>query len=1270
MRPAWELGIAKGSSTKEEGGGGGLPASSSDHDALSGLLSRNGFNERVRSLLDDHPGEQYMLVYGDIDRFKVYNDLFGTLTGDRLLADIGTMIRDVMPAGSVAARLRADHFVCCCPRSSFDPDALLAKFDEWFSSYRDDFTFFVRVGLYAIDDPTLDVNLMCDRALLALRSAKSGYAGSKYVLYDERLRSSVLKEQELAGEMIVALENGQFVPFFQPQYRYTTGRMVGAEVLARWNHPVKGLLGPMEFIPVFERNGLIATFDFYMWDQACRCLRAWIDERGVQRVPRLSVNLSRADIYRSDLCSYLAGLVERYDVPPHLLHLEITESAYMEAPEQLIDVVTKLRAAGFTVEMDDFGSGYSSLNTLKDVPVDVLKLDMGFLDARAGVRGGLILASIVRMARWLDLPTIAEGVETNQQAAYLASVGCEYMQGYLFSKPVDRTAFEHLLDELDAEDVARPRTENLREDAAEFWDAESQLALIFNGYVGAAAIAEYDGRSLELVRLNDEFAELLDIVEDDETADLLRKDLVSVLSREDRAALCAALRRAEDGAADAACELHYRSGRGVGRWVRIRFRLLSRMGDVCTLYLMGEEATKEQALRDRLAATTSSIPGGLLFYEVAEDGPHVLDFSDAAAEFAGCTREEYLDWAESGTFSIVLDDDRPLVEAALERLRSGDQSASCTVRVRHRTEEHRWAHLSASVVYRDDDAFFVVVVAIDVTSEKNNELKLRTQNEAQQRLYDAIPCGIVRYTAEEHPRIVSMNSKSCDILGYRSLEEYLALSGGGALMPIHEDDVPRHRETIGKLLRGSPPIDFSYRYYRRDGSVGWLEGTSAIEAMAEGSPLVQSAFIDVSDKQQQRHELDLQRYTRVLCSVYEEVLEFDCEHNAYRMLYSSKHPEVDDKALPFDKAMERWMSFIPDALERSVLRKTLEGCWKSDGEKPSTCAYKVGSDDKVRWCQSTFVKVSDASLLCCNKDVTERMTAQGRERAWQDERYRLLSEMTHKISFDYDSDTDTVLLYIDRTGNGTEAQVIPRYLKTLVNTRSGVVHPDSMDDVRQMFEDARSGADKVSVEYRADYYERGYAWYRANLFVAHDEAGAWHLVGLIENIDDERELRYRAEYDATTGLSNHAATQDLITAALADPDVRGRSVCVVLDIDDFKLVNDSSGHIEGDTLLHTVGSVLQANFRESDVLGRVGGDEFVMLLKQIDLDVVLHKLEQVRNQISSTAVPGLDHAPSISIGVYATCMGDRAYRDVFVKADKALYQAKRLGKNRIRVYRD
>lgn len=1333
-------------------------------------------------------------MYGDIDRFKVYNDLFGIESGDRLLSDIGEMVRRKLPPYALAARLRADHFICCFPRSRFNADHMLALFNDWFAAYRQDFTFFVCMGVYPVEDPTLDVNLMCDRALLALRAAKEGDAGSKYALYDDTLRVSLLKEQQLAGEMAAALEQGQFVPFFQPQYHYATGRMTGAEVLARWEHPERGLVSPAEFIPVFERNGLISRLDYYMWDQACRCLREWIDRWGVEAVPHLSVNLSRADVYRRDLCEYLAGLVKRYDVPANLLNIEITESAYMQAPDQLIDAVNCLRGVGFMVEMDDFGSGYSSLNTLKDVPVDVIKLDMGFLDTHEGTRGGLILASIVRMARWLELPTIAEGVETSKQAAYLASVGCEYMQGYLFSKPVDRATFERLMCESRLECVNQAPIENLQDDMGEFWSADSQMALIFNSYVDAAAIAEFDNDTLEIVRANPEFSQMFDIDDDRERADTVRKDLLVHLLEEDRVPLVEAIGRAARGESDVECEVLYRNG-GESKRICLRIRLLSRAGNLSSLYLMAKETTQERLLRQRLAATRDTIPGGLAFYAIS-DRIELLDFSDAAANMMGCTREEYAAHSRIDALALLHPEDRPCVEKIVEELRAGALRASCTARAFRRDGGIVWLHLSTTAMHRDADVMYVVAVLIDVTREKENELRLKAQSELQRRLNDSVPCGIVRYSVEDEPRVIFINKKGCEIFGYDGPDSYRAGMAGGKPVPIHDGDEASHRETIESLKHGAPPVDFTYRFVRPDGSTGWIEGTSVLERDVNGVSIVQSAFLDVSDRRQERHDRDIRRYAMVLCSLYDDIIEFDVERKTYRSLYSSEHSRSDE-LFPIKEAFEFWMTHIPNPEDRKAVHAALEACYNKDDNIPVTCTYRMEFEERRVWFQSTFLRVSESGILCCGKDVTDRASAEDRkvtkrvldtmgklpvgvgvfalhgddvrlryanerlrvmfgeglpgvsddlghdiplalseevrelgakcyeqglmedgrvldlslhtarsdgsaidvrirgritqesddslvlyavlndvtaelrdqrERAWQNERYRLLSEMTHKMSFDYDSDSDTVLLYIDRTGKGMEAQVIEHYLETLNQSRSSVIHPDYMDALRQMFENARAGTNEVAVEYRADYYGTGYAWYRANLFVAHDEAGTWHLVGLIENIDDEHDLRLRAEYDATTGLSNHAATQDLVTAALADASVRERSVCVALDIDDFKQVNDTYGHIEGDMLLHEVGVTLRANFREEDVLGRVGGDEFVMLLKRIDLDVVLRKLELVKSQLADVRLDHMGEPPSVSMGVYATRPDDRTYRDVFVKADEALYQAKRSGKNRIRVY--
>ena len=1378
---------------KSRSGEGGVN-NPSESDLLSGLLDRNGFNAHVRTLIDAHPGKAYVLVYGDIDRFKVYNELFGIEAGDRLLADVGELVRRKLPQSAVAARLRADHFICCLSRSLFDADRVLSLFNDWFAAYRQDFTFFVCMGVYPIDDPTLDVNLMCDRALLALRAAKCGDAGSRYALYDDALRISLLKEQQLAGEMASALERGQFVPFFQPQYHYATGSMTGAEVLARWNHPQRGLVSPAEFIPVFERNGLISRLDYYMWDQACRCLREWIDRWGVEAVPHLSVNLSRADVYRTDLCAYLSDLVERYDLPVGLLNVEITESAYMQAPDQLIDAVNGLRSAGFTVEMDDFGSGYSSLNTLKDVPVDAIKLDMGFLDTHEGTRGGLILASIVRMARWLELPTIAEGVETSKQAAYLASVGCECMQGFLFSKPVDRETFERMLCESRFRGVDRPRIEKSQADMSEFWNADSQMALIFNSYVGAAAIVEFDNATLEIARANPEFTQMFDIDADRERADALRKDLLAHLLEEDRSRFVEAIHRAVQGDGDAESEVLYRNG-GESKRIRLRIRVLSRAGDLSSLYLMAKETTQEQLLRQRLAATRDTIPGGLTFYAIS-DRIELLDFSDAAAEMVGCTREEYASRSKIDALALVHPEDRPNVERIIGELSAGARRASCTARAFRLGGGIVWLHLSTTAMHRDGDVMYVAAVLIDVTREKENELQLEVQSELQRRLNDSVPCGIVRYSVEDEPRMVFINRKGCEIFGFDGPDSFAAGTANGKLIPIHDDDDASHRKTVDSLKHGAPPADFTYRFVRPDGSTGWIEGTSVLERDVDGASIVQSAFLDVSDRRQERYEQDIRRYAMVLCSLYDDIIEFDSERRTYRSLYSS-HGSRSEGSVPIDEAFEFWTSHMPNPDNREAVRTALEACYENDDGVPVICTYLIEFDNRRSWFQSTFLRVSPTGILCCGKDVTEHMSTEDRkvtkrvldtmgqlpvgvgvftlrdeevrlryanerlrtmfgdglpggsddvnrdeplalsdevkelaercrvqgliedgrvldlslhtkrddgtpmdvrirgrimeesdgflslyavlndvtaelrdqrERAWQNERYRLLSEMTHKMSFDYDSDSDTVLLYIDRTGAGMEAQVIERYLETLNQSRSKVIHPDSMDVVRQMFEDARAGADEVGVEYQADYYGTGYAWYRANLFVAHDDAGTWHLVGLIENIDDEHDLRFRAEYDGTTGLNNHAATEGLVSAALEDADVRERSVCVALDIDDFKQVNDSYGHIEGDTLLREVGNALRSNFREDDIIGRVGGDEFVMLLRRVDLDVVMRKLERVKTQLAGVKLGCLGMAPSVSMGVYATRIGDRTYRDVFVKADEALYQAKRSGKNRICVH--
>ena len=230
--------------------------------------------------------------------------------------------------------------------------------------------------------------------------------------------------------------------FLQPKCNIRTGKIVGAEALARWRHPERGIVAPGEFIPLIERNGLVRSLDLRVWEKTAAWIRGLIDE-GVQPVP-VSVNVSRADIYLVDVAAELHALVERYGIEPSLIEVEITESAYSERPDRIVAAFDELAERGFTVLMDDFGSGYSSLNMLKDINVDVLKIDMRFLD-RDDRRSKDIMESVIRMARWLDLPVIAEGVETREQVNFLLDVGCSYAQGYYYARPMEAAAFEALL---------------------------------------------------------------------------------------------------------------------------------------------------------------------------------------------------------------------------------------------------------------------------------------------------------------------------------------------------------------------------------------------------------------------------------------------------------------------------------------------------------------------------------------------------------------------------------------------------------------------------------------------------------------------------------------------------------------------------------------------------------------------------------------------------------------------------------------------------------
>ena len=415
------------------------------YDRLTGLYSKEFFYQMVKDILLRNPDREYDIICSDIENFKLINDVFGVPTGDRLLCAVGDMYRQRAEGRGICGRLNSDRFACLIERCGDYTDEMFIEASEQVNEEANIKNIAMKWGVYTIVDSSISVEQMCDRALLAACSIKGQY-GKYFAEYDDMLRNMMLKKQAITDCMESALDQKQFQVYYQPKYRISDEKMAGAEALVRWKHPEWGMQSPAEFIPLFEENGFITKLDQFVWDKVCSDMKEW-DAKGFPQIA-VSVNVSRADIYNADLAGILKETVKKYGLPAARLHLEITESAYTENPKQIIDMVSLLRDIGFVIEMDDFGSGYYSLNMLNEMPIDILKLDMKFIrseTAKPNSQG--ILQFIIDLARWMHLDVVAEGVETAEQLERLRQIGCDYVQGYYFARPMPCEEFKALLEE-------------------------------------------------------------------------------------------------------------------------------------------------------------------------------------------------------------------------------------------------------------------------------------------------------------------------------------------------------------------------------------------------------------------------------------------------------------------------------------------------------------------------------------------------------------------------------------------------------------------------------------------------------------------------------------------------------------------------------------------------------------------------------------------------------------------------------------------------------
>ena len=420
-------------------------------DQLTGIPSKAKHKMDAQELINKQE-KQYAYVTFDVNNFKYINEMFDYEYGNQILVHIAKTIKAFVKPGELYARVSSDNFAMLLFDTGTKQE-LSDRIRELFNmipEYREPeedlevCTLSFSCGVYRIEGK-MDINTVRANANLARTESKKSVVDD-ITFYDENLKNRRLEDKELEYEAEQALVNKEFLVYFQPKYDVESEKIIGAEALVRWNHPERGMLSPGWFVPIFEANGFITEVDLYVLNQVCELLESWLK----QDIPLIciSVNLSRVHLYEKDLVERLTEVVKQHNVPPEYIEFELTESAFYKETDSLLRIMSEIKKAGFRLSMDDFGSGYSSLNLLRRLPVDVLKLDKVFLDDYGAEenekRGRQIVMHVISMAKDLEMDVLAEGVETLDQKEFLHNVKCDMIQGYYYARPMPIKEFELL----------------------------------------------------------------------------------------------------------------------------------------------------------------------------------------------------------------------------------------------------------------------------------------------------------------------------------------------------------------------------------------------------------------------------------------------------------------------------------------------------------------------------------------------------------------------------------------------------------------------------------------------------------------------------------------------------------------------------------------------------------------------------------------------------------------------------------------------------------
>lgn len=843
-------------------------------DSLTGLYNTISFQNQVKHKLT-HDDQEYGLVNIDIEHFKLFNDWYGTAEGDKLLVYIAEQIqKKVALENGIGARLGGDDFMMLLPQDKCVVSQIEQEITDWMKNYDTDVKFLPAGGIYLIHDKTMSVTLMCDRAVLALNSIKGNYA-KRVAMYNSTMKQKLANEQEILFGVKKGLQEREFDIYFQPQCSARTNKVIGAEALVRWNHPIKGTLPPNEFIPILETSGFISKLDYYVWDAVCSFQHQRL-QKGLRIVP-ISVNVSRMDIYQYDITEVFLDLIRKYDLNPKLIEIEITESAYTEDFDHLIKAVAQLRKAGFVVLMDDFGSGYSSLNMLKDIEIDVLKIDMKFLEMseKSALKGSNILESIIQMGKWLGLRLIAEGVETEEQVDNLLNLDCEYMQGYYFYKPMPVEQFEQVLgkaNDVDTRGMFAKRLPSIQLDDLFHKDITSE-AMLSNILGGVALYEITDDKDLAIKMVNDSYFRMTGC----NAVDLCERSekIILQVHPDDLPIIWDIFHRAENSTVHGASGVfrRYRLS-GEIMWMHLNAFFLRKQDNKKMFYGAISDYTVMMNLQKDMMRLLDTIPGNVVETRV-KDGKIISQRIVCAglAEVHGYTRDEYLNVLNMETgFELVNKDDLERVKKIMLDPKQWHNHINFEYRTYAKDGKVLWLEHHIRFVENEEGIDIYNQLCTDITLIKSQESELMESQTILQNILGitndiessikmaksnrehaaylfskSLPGGMIGGYCEDGFPIYFANDEMIKLLGYDSYYDLVENIHGCVENTIYIKDRSDVNKVVKNCFYEGSEYSVRYRMVKKDGSLIWVIDKGRVVKAEDGRMAIISCCMDINE---------------------------------------------------------------------------------------------------------------------------------------------------------------------------------------------------------------------------------------------------------------------------------------------------------------------------------------------------------------------------------------------------------------------------------------